>query len=92
MLKESMYHLVETMSCSLQLCTLISHLRVAGSMGALSVYSQGVHLWTQIHELAIVGGRGALRMARGFDLTQITFVNLTACNVILECNVTLYHY
>ncbi|TYG83870.1 hypothetical protein ES288_D01G203100v1, partial [Gossypium darwinii] len=66
--------------------------RVADSMGALSFYSQGVHLWTQIHELAIVGERVALRMARGFDLTQITFVNLTACNVILECNVTLYHY
>ncbi|KAG8503706.1 hypothetical protein CXB51_001646 [Gossypium anomalum] len=60
---------------------LISHLRVAG-----------VHLLDAIHELAIVGGRGVLRMAKWFDLTQITFANLTACNVILECNVTLYHY
>ncbi|MBA0823845.1 hypothetical protein Goarm_020546 [Gossypium armourianum] len=58
---------------------------------SFSLFSRSSSL-DAIHELAIVGGRGALRMARGFDLTQITFVNLMACNVILECNVTLYHY
>ncbi|KAB2097510.1 hypothetical protein E1A91_A01G179500v1 [Gossypium mustelinum] len=45
-----------------------------------------------IRELAIVGGRGAFRMAQGFALTQINFANLTTGDVILECNVTLYHY
>ncbi|MBA0577301.1 hypothetical protein Golob_025260 [Gossypium lobatum] len=52
---------------------------------SFSLFSRSSSL-DAIHELAIMGGRGALRMAKGFDLTQITFVNLTACNVILECN------
>ncbi|KAK8370580.1 hypothetical protein V6Z12_A01G186200 [Gossypium hirsutum] len=38
------------------------------------------------------GGRGAFRMAQGFALTQINFANLTTGDVILEYNVTLYHY
>ncbi|GMI83529.1 hypothetical protein like AT4G38700 [Hibiscus trionum] len=46
----------------------------------------------KIIELAIVGGRGAFRMARGFALTQATYVNAMNGDASLEFNVTLYHY
>ncbi|MBA0739338.1 hypothetical protein Gogos_012622 [Gossypium gossypioides] len=39
MLKGSMYHPVKTLLSLHQLCMPILHLRVAGSMGALLVYS-----------------------------------------------------
>ncbi|XVE48893.1 hypothetical protein DITRI_Ditri01bG0038200 [Diplodiscus trichospermus] len=43
-------------------------------------------------EVAIVGGRGEFRMARGFAKTRTTFMNATTANAVLEYNVTLYHY
>ncbi|KAK8582490.1 hypothetical protein V6N13_069267 [Hibiscus sabdariffa] len=41
-------------------------------------------------ELAIVGGRGAFRMARGYALTRAIYSNNGDAG--LEFNVTLYHY
>ncbi|KAE8667360.1 Dirigent protein 4 [Hibiscus syriacus] len=46
----------------------------------------------QVIEMAIVGGRGAFRMARGYALTRATYVNLMNGDASLEFNVTLYHY
>ncbi|KAK8522200.1 hypothetical protein V6N12_055920 [Hibiscus sabdariffa] len=43
-------------------------------------------------EMAIVGGRGAFRMARGFAQTRGISTNATTGNAITEFNVTLYHY
>ncbi|GMI83521.1 hypothetical protein like AT4G38700 [Hibiscus trionum] len=45
-----------------------------------------------IRELAIVGGRGAFRMASGYALIRNSFLNLTTGDTIVEFNVTLYHY
>ncbi|MBA0823844.1 hypothetical protein Goarm_020545 [Gossypium armourianum] len=42
--------------------------------------------------MAIVGGRGAFRMAKGFALLRATSSNATTGNANLEFNVTLYHY
>ncbi|XP_012469059.1 dirigent protein 15 [Gossypium raimondii] len=44
-----------------------------------------------IREMAIVGGRGAFRMATGFALLRVTWSN-TMGDAIVEFNVTLYHY
>ncbi|KAK8567985.1 hypothetical protein V6N13_105927 [Hibiscus sabdariffa] len=43
-------------------------------------------------EMAIVGGRGAFRMARGFAQTRGISTNATTGDAITEFNVTLYHY
>ncbi|XWS40164.1 hypothetical protein CRYUN_Cryun18bG0116800 [Craigia yunnanensis] len=43
-------------------------------------------------ELAIVGGRGKFRMARGFAKLKTSYFNATTGDVILEYCVTLYHY
>nr|KJB13006.1 hypothetical protein B456_002G050800 [Gossypium raimondii] len=44
-----------------------------------------------IREMAIVGGRGAFRMATGFALLRPVWSN-TIGDAIVEFNVTLYHY
>ncbi|MBA0549836.1 hypothetical protein Golob_020845, partial [Gossypium lobatum] len=41
-------------------------------------------------EVAVVGGRGKFRMAKGFALLTTYFLNATA--VIIEFNVTVIHY
>ncbi|XP_039059628.1 dirigent protein 4-like [Hibiscus syriacus] len=46
----------------------------------------------EVVEMAIVGGRGAFRMARGYALTRGTYVNQFNGDAGLEFNVTLYHY
>ncbi|EOA28830.1 hypothetical protein CARUB_v10025069mg [Capsella rubella] len=43
-------------------------------------------------EVAVVGGRGRFRMARGVALLNTYSVNLTNGDAIVEYNVTLYHY
>ncbi|XP_015893427.3 dirigent protein 4 [Ziziphus jujuba] len=43
-------------------------------------------------ELAIVGGRGKFRMARGFAKLNTYFFNTTNGDAIIEYNVTLIHY
>ncbi|KAM0946945.1 putative dirigent protein [Dioscorea sansibarensis] len=43
-------------------------------------------------ELAIVGGRGKFRMARGFANLHTSYINATSGVVIVEYNVTVFHY
>ncbi|XVE93808.1 hypothetical protein REPUB_Repub01dG0227000 [Reevesia pubescens] len=43
-------------------------------------------------EVAIVGGRGQFRMARGFAKIKTSYFNATNGDAILEYSVTLYHY
>ncbi|GMI83527.1 hypothetical protein like AT4G38700 [Hibiscus trionum] len=43
-------------------------------------------------EVAIVGGRGKFRMARGFAKIKTSYFNATTGDAILEYKVTLYHY
>ncbi|MBA0859289.1 hypothetical protein Goshw_005302 [Gossypium schwendimanii] len=45
-----------------------------------------------ICEMAIVGGRGAFKMAKGFALLRATSSNAMTGDASLEVNVTLYHY
>ncbi|KAE8788805.1 dirigent protein 15-like [Hordeum vulgare] len=42
-------------------------------------------------ELAVVGGRGAFRMARGFALLRTHYLNTGNGDAIIEYNVTLLH-
>ncbi|KAJ7979808.1 Dirigent protein [Quillaja saponaria] len=43
-------------------------------------------------ELAVVGGRGKFRMARGFAKIKRHFLDAKTGDGIIEYNVTLYHY
>ncbi|CAA7400998.1 unnamed protein product [Spirodela intermedia] len=45
---------------------------------------------SQTREVAVVGGRGEFRLARGFAF--ITTRVLKGINIIVEYNVTLLHY
>ncbi|KAI3728921.1 hypothetical protein L6452_17566 [Arctium lappa] len=42
-------------------------------------------------EVAVVGGRGKFRMAKGFILLNAIFFNATNGDAILECDVTIFH-
>ncbi|KAG9442597.1 hypothetical protein H6P81_018451 [Aristolochia fimbriata] len=43
-------------------------------------------------EVAVVGGRGKFRLARGYALLDTYFFNHTNGDAIIEYNVTLFHY
>ena len=43
-------------------------------------------------ELAVVGGRGAFRMARGFALLRTHYLDTGSGDAIIEYNVTLLHH
>uniref|UniRef100_J3LTZ9 Dirigent protein n=1 Tax=Oryza brachyantha TaxID=4533 RepID=J3LTZ9_ORYBR len=43
-------------------------------------------------ELAVVGGRGVFRMARGFALLRTHYLDTGNGDAIIEYNVTLLHY
>lgn len=58
---------------------------------SISVFSRNP-ITEKKRELAVVGGRGRFRMARGVALLNTYSVNLTNGNAIVEYNVTLYHY
>ncbi|XP_061374937.1 dirigent protein 4-like [Gastrolobium bilobum] len=58
---------------------------------SISVFSRNPV--TETHrELAVVGGRGKFRMARGFAQVRTHYLNTTTGDAILEYNVTLLHY
>ncbi|KAH7666129.1 Dirigent protein [Dioscorea alata] len=59
---------------------------------SISVLSRNPILETNYRELAVVGGRGKFRMARGFAELHTTFTNATSGVVIVEYNVTVFHY
>ncbi|XVE93803.1 hypothetical protein REPUB_Repub01dG0226500 [Reevesia pubescens] len=56
---------------------------------SISVFSRNLVTETE-RELAVVGGRGKFRMATGFALLKTYFLNQT--NLIVEYNVTVFHY
>ncbi|OMO92810.1 Plant disease resistance response protein [Corchorus olitorius] len=56
---------------------------------SFSVFSRNPVMDTE-RELAVVGGRGKLRMAQGFALIKTVFINAT--NLVVEYNVTVFHY
>lgn len=43
-------------------------------------------------EVAVVGGRGKFRMARGFAKLKTHYLNVTNGDAIIEYNVTVFHY
>lgn len=43
-------------------------------------------------EVAVVGGRGKFRMARGFAKLRTHYLNVTNGDAIIEYKVTVYHY
>ncbi|XP_065866456.1 dirigent protein 4-like [Euphorbia lathyris] len=58
---------------------------------SLSVLSRNPVLETE-RELAIVGGKGKFRLAKGFAHLKTYFVNATSGDAIVEYNVTVVHY
>ncbi|KAH7664312.1 Dirigent protein [Dioscorea alata] len=58
---------------------------------SISVLSRNPILETD-REVAIVGGRGKFRMARGFADLHTNYMNATSNVVIVEYNVTVLHY
>ncbi|XP_039118602.1 dirigent protein 4-like [Dioscorea cayenensis subsp. rotundata] len=57
---------------------------------SISAFSRNPILETNHREIAIVGGRGKFRMARGF--AELHTVTATANVVVVEYNVTIFHY
>ncbi|KAM0946943.1 putative dirigent protein [Dioscorea sansibarensis] len=57
---------------------------------SISVLSRNPILETDHRELAIVGGRGKFRMARGF--AELRIVTATTSVVVVEYNVTIFRY
>ncbi|KAH7664308.1 Dirigent protein [Dioscorea alata] len=57
---------------------------------SISALSRNPILETNHREIAIVGGRGKFRMARGF--AELHTVTATASVVVVEYNVTIFHY
>ncbi|KDP30589.1 hypothetical protein JCGZ_16242 [Jatropha curcas] len=55
------------------------------------VFSKNPIMETE-RELAVVGGRGQFRMARGLAKLYTRYFNLTSGDAIVEYNVTLFHY
>ncbi|KAK8567993.1 hypothetical protein V6N12_006560 [Hibiscus sabdariffa] len=58
---------------------------------SFSVFSREPITQTE-RELAVVGGRGKFRMAKGFAKLKTYFADFSTADAIVECNVTLIHY
>ncbi|CAK7325771.1 unnamed protein product [Dovyalis caffra] len=58
---------------------------------SISVFSRNPIADTE-RELAVVGGRGKFRMARGFAQLKTYFLDKTTGDAIVEYNVTVIHY
>ncbi|KAL9365292.1 hypothetical protein Peur_043165 [Populus x canadensis] len=58
---------------------------------SISVFSRNPITNTE-RELAVVGGRGKFRLARGFAQLKTYFINATNGDAIVEYNVTVIHY
>jgi hypothetical protein len=59
---------------------------------AFVVYSRNTVTHPVGRELAVVGGRGAFRMARGYALLRTHFLDNGNGDAIIEYNVTLFHH
>ncbi|XP_038707956.1 dirigent protein 15-like [Tripterygium wilfordii] len=58
---------------------------------SISVFSRNP-VYMKQRDLAIVGGRGQFRMARGFVLVQTSYFNGTNGDAILQYTATIHHY
>ncbi|XVE93799.1 hypothetical protein REPUB_Repub01dG0226100 [Reevesia pubescens] len=58
---------------------------------SISVFSRNPIVETE-RELAVVGGRGKFRMAKGFAQLKTYFLNVTNGYAIVEYNVTVIHH
>ncbi|KAM1794877.1 hypothetical protein ACFX11_035301 [Malus domestica] len=58
---------------------------------SFSVFSRNPVMETN-RELAVVGGRGRFRMARGLAKLKTSYLNVTNGDAIIEYKVTLIHY
>jgi hypothetical protein len=59
---------------------------------AFVVFSRNTITHPVGRELAIVGGRGAFRMARGFALLRTHYLDTNNGDAVIEYNVTLVHH
>ncbi|CAK9162069.1 unnamed protein product [Ilex paraguariensis] len=58
---------------------------------SISIFSRDIAA-DPVAELAVVGGRGKFRMARGFALLKIVYWDTGSGNAVVECDVTVIHY
>ncbi|XP_038900914.1 dirigent protein 4-like [Benincasa hispida] len=58
---------------------------------SISVFSRNPVTERQ-REVAVVGGRGQFKMARGFAKLKTHYLNVTNGDAIIEYNVTVFHY
>ncbi|CAK9315339.1 unnamed protein product [Citrullus colocynthis] len=58
---------------------------------SISVFSRNPVTEPQ-REVAVVGGRGEFKMARGFAKLKTHYLNVTNGDAIIEYNVTVFHY
>ncbi|OIW16154.1 hypothetical protein TanjilG_18869 [Lupinus angustifolius] len=61
------------------------------SGSSISVFSRNP-ITEANRELAVVGGRGKFKMARGFAETKTQYLNITNGDAIVEYKVTVVHY
>ncbi|KAL5708379.1 Dirigent protein 4 [Ranunculus cassubicifolius] len=59
---------------------------------SISVFSRNPVMDGDGRELAVVGGRGKFRMAKGFAELTTRYLNVTNGDAVIEYNVTVYHY
>ncbi|CAK9157989.1 unnamed protein product [Ilex paraguariensis] len=50
------------------------------------------YLYVNVRELAVVGGTGQFRYARGFATFETAFLDMKAAYAVLRCNITVEHY
>ncbi|KQK12550.1 dirigent protein 4 [Brachypodium distachyon] len=63
-----------------------------GNGSSFVVFSRNPVLAGDGRELAVVGGRGKFRMARGFALLRTQYLDTGNGDAIVEYNVTLFHH
>ncbi|CAK9157990.1 unnamed protein product [Ilex paraguariensis] len=50
------------------------------------------YLYVNVRELAVVGGTGQFRYARGFATFETAFLDMKAAYAVIRCNITVEHY
>lgn len=83
-------------SSSQDVLTLVTYLDFGFTSGrfngsSLSLFSRNP-VAEKEREVAVVGGRGKFRMARGFARLKTRFTNETASGTVVECRATVVHH